>query len=108
MWDAIEELEPTVDKDSYQGDILLVFLDGAARSDMDLMVILERRFSAAPGGRDLRFAFAFKSEHEAHHKHFRIKELPAAVFVREGIEIDRCESEDDIFLMTREVIARYR
>lgn len=108
MWDAIEELEPVVDKDSYLGDILLVFLDETSPCDISLMEILERRFASAPGGRDLRFAFAFKSEHLAHHEHFHIRETPAAVFVRESIEMDRCSSVEDVTAMVREVIAKYR
>ena len=108
MWDAIEELEPVVDKDSYLGDILLVFLDDASPCDISLMEILEKRFAAVPGGRDLRFAFAFKSEHLAHHEHFNIRETPAAVFVRESVEMDRCSSVEDVTAMAREVIAKYR
>lgn len=108
VWDAIEELEPVVDKDSYLGDILLVFLDDASPCDISLMEILEKRFAAVPGGRDLRFAFAFKSEHLAHHEHFNIRETPAAVFVRESVEMDRCSSVEDVTAMAREVIAKYR
>jgi hypothetical protein len=107
VWDAIEELEPTVESDSYQGNLLLVFLDGGSSCDMSLHALLEKKFSLAPGGRDLRFAFAFRSEHEAHHKRFRIAELPAAVFVREGVEIERCDDADDIIEMARDIIRRY-
>lgn len=108
MWDAIEELEPVVEADAYQGNILLVFLDGASNCDMDLHGILEKKFSRAPGGRDLRFAFAFKAEHCDHHTRFRIEELPAAVFVREGVEIERCASVDDILDMVKDLVRRYR
>lgn len=108
VWDAIEELEPVVDKDSYLGDMLLVFLDDASPCDMSMFAILERRFASAPGGRDLRFAFALKSEHMAHYEHFHIKETPSAVFVRESIEMDRCSSVEDVASMVREVIAKYR
>ena len=108
VWEAIEELEPVVDKDSYLGDILLVFLDDDSPCDVSLMEILERRFAAVPGGRDLRFAFALKSEHLAHHEHFHIRDTPSAIFVRESIEMDRCTSAEDIASMVREVIAKYR
>ncbi len=86
---------------------MLVFLDSASPCDMELHAILEKKFAIAPGGRDLRFAFAFKAEHEAHLKWFRISDLPAAVFVREGVEFDRSESADDIIDMARELIKKY-
>lgn len=108
MWDAIEELDAAVEADSYQGNMLLVFLDGDSSCDMALHAMLEGKFSRAPGGRDLRFAFAFRQEHEAHHKRFRICELPAAVFVREGVEIERCYDVSDVIELSRELIRRYR
>lgn len=108
MWDAIIELDPTIDKDSYIGDLLLVFVDDTLQCDVDLVDILERRFAAAPGGRDLRFSFAYRSEHGDHFERFHIRETPAAVYVRENIELDRCSSVEDVTAMLREVIARYR
>lgn len=108
MWDAITELDPTIDKDSYIGDLLLIFVDDTLPCDVALVGILERRFAAAPGGRDLRFSFAYLSDHDAHFERFRIKETPAAVYVRESIELDRCDSVEDVIAMAREVIARYK
>ncbi len=108
VWDAIEELDPTIDKDSYIGDLLLVFVDDTLPCDLALVEMLERRFAAAPGGRDLRFSFACRSEHAVHFEHFHIRETPAAVYVRENIELDRGASVEDVLAMAREVIARYR
>ncbi len=107
MWDDIEELDTSVNADSYQGNLLLVFLDDASPYDMQLRDMLELTFARAPGNRDLRVAFAFKSEHQAHHAKFRISDLPAAVFVREGVEIERCIDVDDIIELARELIRKY-
>lgn len=107
MWDDIEELDPSVEPDSYQGNLLLVFLDSASPCDMELHAILEKKFARAPGGRDLRFSFAFRSEHEAHHKRFGVDLLPAAVFVREGVVYDRGDSADEIIELARELIKKY-
>lgn len=108
VWDAIEELEQAVDKDSYQGDMILIFLDEANRYDMKMMSILERRFAAAPGGRDLRFAFAFKAEHAAHHTRWNVTDTPAAIFVRESVEMERTDSADDVMELVNETIAKYK
>lgn len=108
MWDAIEELDVEITEDSYIGDLLLVFVDASLPCDVSFAALLERRFSAAPGGRDLRFSFAYRGEHDVHFDRFHIRETPAAVYVRESVELDRSQSVEDVTAMLREVISKYK
>lgn len=107
MWGDIEEIDTTLEYDSYQGIMLVVFLDSLCPHDVELHSRLEQRFARATGGKDLRFGFVFAQTHPDHFLHFEIECTPSALFLKEGNVIERCDSAPDVTDMARDLIKKY-
>lgn len=108
MWEAIEDLYPDEDLSTFQGDLLLVFVDSKCIVNNEVQRIIERRAVSLPGGCDLKIAFAPSLTHQELHRKLGIADLPAAAFFREGVERERCASVDDVLELAYELVMRYR
>lgn len=108
MWEAIEDLYPDEEPASFQGDLLLVFIDSKCAVNLEVQRRVERKAVSLPGGCDLKIAFAPTLTHQELHLQLNITELPAAAFFREGVERERCASVDDVLEFAGELTMRYR
>lgn len=91
-----------------QGDLLIVFVDSKCAINLEVQRRVERRAVNLPGGCDLKMAFAPSASHSALHERLSIIELPAVVFLKDGVEKERCSSIDDVLEFVSEIVLRYK
>ncbi len=108
MWDAINEIAPDTELAALTGDYVVVFFDFKCDTNRNAREQVERLVVRMRGDSDLQFAFAPKCTHTLLYSACNLGELPAAIFLEEGVERERCAGFDDVIELVEELISQRR